>query len=92
MPKPPWLKVKAPSGKVFNQTKDQISNQRLVTVCEEAACPNIGKCCSKSHATFMIMGDICTYGCDFCNVITGKPITLDVFEPARVADAVKKWL
>ena len=90
LPKPSWLRVKAPSGDIFNQTKDQISKQRLVTVCEEAACPNIGECWSKSHATFMIMGDICTRGCAFCNVATGKPINLDVFEPARVADAVKK--
>ena len=90
LPKPTWLKVKAPSGDIFNQTKDQITSQRLVTVCEEAACPNIGECWSKSHATFMIMGTICTRGCAFCNVATGRPDTLDVFEPARVANAVKK--
>ena len=90
LPKPPWLRVKAPAGKIFSQTKGEISAQRLVTVCEEAACPNIGECWSKAHATFMIMGEICTRGCAFCNVATGKPDGLDVFEPARIADTVKK--
>ena len=90
LPKPPWLRVKAPAGEIFRQTKEKISGQRLVTVCEEAACPNIGECWSKSHATFMIMGEICTRGCAFCNVATGKPDSLDVFEPARIADTVQK--
>lgn len=90
LPKPPWLRVKAPSGDIYKKTKNQLSNQRLVTVCKEAACPNIGECWSKSHATFMIMGKICTRGCAFCNVATGRPDTLDVFEPARVADTVEK--
>lgn len=90
LPKPPWLRVRAPSGDVFERTNAQIKGQRLTTVCEEAACPNIGECWSKSHATFMIMGEICTRGCAFCNVATGKPDDLDVFEPARIADAVAK--
>lgn len=86
--KPPWLRVKAPAGELFEQTKSRVKNGKLVTVCEEAACPNIGECWSKSHATFMIMGDICTRGCGFCNVATGKPGALDPFEPARVGAAV----
>lgn len=90
LPKPPWLRVRAPSGDLFKETNAKIREQRLTTVCEEAACPNLGECWSKSHATFMIMGDICTRGCAFCNVATGKPDELDVFEPARVADAVSK--
>ncbi len=88
LPKPPWLRVKAPSGEIFEQTQTRMRRNRLVTVCEEAACPNIGECWAKSHATFMIMGEICTRGCAFCNVATGKPDALDVFEPARVAAAV----
>ncbi|MFV1876770.1 lipoyl synthase [Nioella sp.] len=90
LPKPPWLRVRAPDGDLFRRTDAAIKNQRLVTVCEEAACPNIGECWSKSHATFMIMGEVCTRGCAFCNVATGRPDALDVFEPARVADAVAK--
>lgn len=88
LPKPPWLRVRAPAGAVFNQVKSRLDDGRLVTVCEEAACPNLGECWSKSHATFMIMGDICTRGCAFCNVATGKPASLDRLEPARVAKAV----
>ncbi len=88
--KPPWLRVRAPKGDEFQRVKNQLNGLRLTTVCEEAACPNIGECWSKSHATFMIMGEICTRGCAFCNVATGRPDDLDVFEPARVADAVAK--
>lgn len=90
LPKPPWLRVRAPAGGLFEETRARITGQRLTTVCEEAACPNIGECWSKSHATFMIMGEICTRGCAFCNVATGRPDDLDVFEPARVADTVAK--
>ncbi|MCG6560150.1 lipoyl synthase [Ruegeria sp. 1NDH52C] len=90
LPKPRWLRVRVPSGDVFESTSTTVRGQRLTTVCEEAACPNIGECWSKSHATFMIMGDTCTRGCAFCNVATGRPDALDVFEPARVADAVAK--
>ncbi len=88
--KPHWIRVKAPSGQGFKDTQKIISDNNLVTVCQEAGCPNIGECWSQGHATMMIMGDICTRGCTFCNVATGKPSALDVFEPGRVADAVKK--
>lgn len=90
LPKPPWLRVRAPNGGVFEKTNEAIKGQRLTTVCEEAACPNIGECWSKSHATVMIMGEICTRGCAFCNVATGRPDALDPFEPIRVADTVAK--
>lgn len=90
LPKPSWLRVRAPSGDVFERTNAEIKGQRLTTVCEEAACPNIGECWSKSHATFMIMGEICTRGCAFCNVATGRPDALDAFEPVRIADTVAK--
>jgi len=86
--KPPWIRVKAPVSRGFRQTRDIVRKNNLVTVCEEAACPNIGECWTRQHATFMIMGDICTRGCTFCNVATGRPDKLDLFEPARVADAV----
>lgn len=88
LPKPAWLRVKAPGGHLFDATRAQIGRKRLVTVCEEAACPNIGECWSKSHATFMIMGEICTRGCAFCNVATGRPDALDALEPLRVGQAV----
>ena len=88
--KPPWLRVRAPSGGAFESTNAALKSQRLTTVCEEAACPNIGECWSKSHATFMIMGEICTRGCAFCNVATGRPDALDTFEPVRVADTVAR--
>lgn len=90
LPKPPWLRVRAPGGAGFEVTRSRLNGQRLTTVCEEAACPNIGECWSKSHATFMIMGDTCTRGCAFCNVATGRPDGLDPFEPARVALAVSE--
>jgi len=80
--------VRAPSGGQWDATKAIIKDRRLVTVCEEAGCPNISECWSKKHATFMIMGDICTRACAFCNVRTGLPKPLDSSEPARVADAV----
>ncbi|MEM9762642.1 MAG: lipoyl synthase [Pseudomonadota bacterium] len=88
--KPPWIRVKAPTSEGYRQTRDIMREHKLVTVCEEAGCPNVGECWSQGHATMMIMGEICTRGCTFCNVATGRPDALDVFEPARVADAVAK--
>ena len=89
--KPDWIKVKAPSPTgVYEDTRQIVKKLNLTTVCEEAGCPNIGECWAKSHATFMIMGEICTRACAFCNVATGKPDALDVWEPTRVAKAVKE--
>ncbi|TYO90653.1 lipoyl synthase [Oceanicella actignis] len=88
--KPEWIRVKAPGGKGYNQTRRTLQEHGLVTVCSEAGCPNVGECWSQGHATMMIMGEICTRGCTFCNVATGRPDALDPFEPARVADAVAK--
>jgi lipoic acid synthetase len=86
--KPDWIRVKAPGSKVFTETKAIVREHGLVTVCEEAGCPNIGECWSKKHATFMIMGDTCTRACAFCDVKTGLPGALDGAEPAKVAHAV----
>jgi lipoic acid synthetase len=86
--KPAWIRVKAPGPGTFRQTEKLLHDKRLVTVCEEASCPNIGECWSKRHATFMIMGDTCTRACAFCNVRTGMPGPLDADEPARIAEAV----
>ena len=88
--KPDWIRVKAPTSQGYKQTRDILREHKLSTVCEEAGCPNVGECWSQGHATMMIMGEICTRGCTFCNVATGRPNALDVFEPGRVADAVKK--
>ena len=88
--KPAWIRVKAPNHPVYKETRDLMRANGLVTVCEEAACPNIGECWSQRHATMMIMGDTCTRACSFCNVRTGMPAALDASEPARVADAVAK--
>ncbi len=88
--KPAWIRVKAPNSPGYHETKRIMRDHSLVTVCEEAGCPNVGECWSQGHATMMIMGEICTRGCTFCNVATGRPDTLDVFEPGRVADAVDK--
>ena len=88
--KPSWLKVRAPIGKIFDETKGLLDDLGIVTVCEEASCPNIGNCWSKKHATMMIMGDTCTRACSFCNVATGKPKELDLTEPFRVAQSVAK--
>jgi len=88
--KPKWIRVKAPSGKGYAETARIMRENRLTTVCEEAGCPNVGECWSAGHATMMIMGEVCTRGCTFCNVATGRPDALDVFEPGRVADAVQK--
>ena len=88
--KPDWIRVKAPTSKGYQETHKIMREHKLVTVCEEAGCPNAGECWSQGHATMMIMGEICTRGCTFCNVATGRPDDLDVFEPGRVADAVQK--
>lgn len=89
--KPSWIRVKAPTSDGYKKTRDIMRENRLVTVCEEAGCPNVGECWSQGHATMMIMGDVCTRACTFCNIATGKPPeSLDVFEPGRVALAVKK--
>jgi lipoic acid synthetase len=88
--KPDWIRVKAPGSAAYHETARIVRQARLVTVCEEAGCPNIGECWSKKHATFMIMGDTCTRACSFCNVRTGRPGPLDADEPLRVAEAVAK--
>src|ERR1700732_1353482 len=89
-PKPDWIRVRAPTTRGYADTNRIVKENKLVTVCEEAGCPNIGECWEKKHATFMIMGDTCTRACAFCNVKTGRPGALDAAEPARVADAVAK--
>ena len=86
--KPDWLRVRAPGSPGYLETREIVKSHGLVTVCEEAACPNIGECWSVKHATFMIMGETCTRACAFCNVRTGLPEPLDPTEPGRVADAV----
>ncbi|MEO0399082.1 MAG: lipoyl synthase [Pseudomonadota bacterium] len=86
--KPAWIRVKAPVSEGFTETRKIVRAKNLHTVCEEAACPNIGECWSKKHATMMIMGDTCTRACAFCNVKTGLPNALDPDEPANVASAV----
>jgi lipoic acid synthetase len=88
--KPDWIRVRAPSHATYHETHRLMRENGLVTVCEEAACPNIGECWSKRHATMMIMGDTCTRACSFCNVRTGMPDALEASEPNRVADAVAK--
>ena len=88
--KPLWLRVKAPTGTIFEKTKDIIKNKPLNTVCEEAACPNIGECWNKKHAAFMILGSVCTRACRFCNIKTGLPDKLDPHEPQKVAISVRK--
>jgi lipoic acid synthetase len=88
--KPEWLRVRAPGSGQYNETKGIVREHKLHTVCEEAACPNIGECWSQKHATMMIMGEICTRACAFCNVTTGLPTQLDPDEPRRVAEAVAK--
>jgi lipoic acid synthetase len=89
MRKPEWIRVKAPTSRGYSETREIVKSHNLVTVCEEAGCPNIGECWDKKHATFMIMGEICTRACAFCNVATGKPAALDAREPENVAHAVR---
>jgi len=86
--KPAWLRVKAPVSKVYEETRDLMRASKLHTVCEEAACPNIGECWAKKHATIMILGSVCTRACAFCNIKTGRPDLLDPHEPERVAAAL----
>ncbi len=88
--KPPWIRVRAPTSPVYHETRAIMRDLGLVTVCEEAACPNIGECWSKRHATMMILGSVCTRACAFCNVATGLPDLLDPHEPERVAEAVAR--
>jgi lipoic acid synthetase len=88
--KPPWLKVPAPGGPTYRRLKQAIHDERLHTVCEEANCPNVGECWERGTATFMILGDVCTRRCGFCNVQTGKPTWNDPLEPMRVAAQVKR--
>ena len=88
--KPDWIRVKAPVSPGYMNTRDIVRAHKLVTVCEEAGCPNIGECWEKKHATFMIMGDTCTRACAFCNVKTGLPNALDADEPRHVAEATAK--
>src|SRR4051812_48675108 len=89
-PKPDWIRVRAPNTRGYADTRKIVKENGLVTVCEEAGCPNIGECWQKKHATFMIMGDTCTRACAFCNVKTGMPGALDALEPQHVAEAVRK--
>ncbi|MBL8834680.1 MAG: lipoyl synthase [Alphaproteobacteria bacterium] len=88
--KPEWIRVKAPSGPEYQETRALMRGLKLATVCEEAACPNIGECWKRKHATMMILGSVCTRACAFCNVATGKPDQLDPHEPEHVAEAVAK--
>ncbi|RKQ71068.1 lipoic acid synthetase [Litorimonas taeanensis] len=88
--KPAWIRVKAPTSKGYAETRKIVKDKGLVTVCEEAGCPNIGECWEKSHATFMILGEICTRACAFCNVATGLPQNVDAYEPTKIAEAVKE--
>jgi len=87
--KPNWIRVKAPTSSLFEKTKKIVKKNHLITVCEEAACPNISECWQKKHATFMILGDTCTRACAFCNVKTGKPNSIDKFEPYKISNTVK---
>jgi lipoyl synthase len=89
--KPVWLRVRAPSGENYTKVKQSLRSLELHTVCEEARCPNISECWGTGTATIMIMGDICTRGCRFCAVTSGKPFLLDAGEPERVAKAIKEW-
>ena len=88
--KPPWFKVPAPGGPKYRDLTAMIKQENLHTVCQEAACPNVGECWERGTATFMILGDTCTRRCGFCNVKTGKPTWNDPLEPARVARSVAK--
>lgn len=90
MRKPDWIRVKAPTSKGYQETRSIVKTNKLVTVCEEAGCPNVGECWEKKHASFMIMGEICTRACAFCNVATGKPGALDIEEPENIGKAVSQ--
>ena len=88
--KPDWIRVRAPVSNLFKTTSEVLKKNNLITVCEEASCPNISECWQKKHATFMILGDTCTRACAFCNVKTGKPGIVDKFEPYKIANSVKE--
>ena len=88
--RPEWLRVKAPVSAAYTETRSLMRDLNLVTVCEEAACPNIGECWAQKHATMMILGSVCTRACAFCNVATGRPDLLDPHEPENVGKAVAK--
>jgi len=88
-PKPKWLRVKLPTGQAYKEVRDIVSEHKLHTICESGHCPNMGECWGAGTATFMILGNICTRSCGFCNVATGKPLEADPFEPGRVAQSVK---
>lgn len=90
MRKPSWLRAKLPSGPAYQQTRDNVDTHKLHTVCESAKCPNMGECWSRGTATVMILGNVCTRACTFCNILTGKPTELDLGEPARVAQSIQK--
>ncbi len=87
--KPDWIRVKAPTSKIYQETYELARSLKLNTVCEEAACPNIGECWSQKHATFMVLGSVCTRACAFCNVKTGRPDLLDPHEPERIGQGVR---
>lgn len=87
--KPSWLKVKLPTGQEYSKVRDIVSEHKLHTICQSGNCPNMGECWGAGTATFMILGNICTRSCGFCNVATGKPLAVDPFEPLRVAKSVK---
>ena len=90
--KPSWIRTKILDSQNYFQTKLILKKKKLHTVCQEASCPNVSECWSKKHATFLIMGDICTRACSFCNVKTGKPNLLDPLEPLKIAETVKDVL
>ena len=85
LPKPPWLKMRLSAGPGLEETRELVRRSGLVTVCEEAACPNLAECWSKRHATVMILGSVCTRACAFCNVATGRPDRVDPGEPEKLA-------
>ena len=89
VPKPKWLRVKLPTGEAYREVRNIVSEHKLHTICESGHCPNMGECWGEGTATFMILGNICTRSCGFCNVSTGKPLEADPFEPGRVANSVK---
>ena len=89
VPKPKWLRVKLPTGEAYREVRNIVSEHKLHTICDSGHCPNMGECWGEGTATFMILGNICTRSCGFCNVSTGKPLEADPFEPGRVANSVK---
>src|SRR5438477_4143791 len=88
--KPSWLKMKLPRGEAYSTLLKLVNENHLHTVCQSAKCPNMGECWAAGTATLMILGDVCTRSCGFCNIATGRPVSLDLDEPVRVGDAVGK--